>query len=53
MTVKVLESLKTEANFALFWINVNSKRRNLGVMEPSLPRKRKRPVRYEVGNAEA
>ena len=22
-------------------------------MEPSLPRKRKRPVRYEVGNAEA
>ena len=33
--------------------NVNLKRRNLDVMEPSLPRKCKRPPCYEVGNAEA
>ena len=52
-TVKVLESLRTEANFTLFWSNVNLKRKDLDVMEPSLPRKRKRPARYEVGNAEA
>ena len=29
------------------------KRKDLDVMQPSLPRKRKRPARYEVGNAEA
>ena len=44
-----LESLRNEANFTLFWSNVNLKRRNLDVMEPSLPRKRKRPVHYEAG----
>ena len=49
----VLESLRTEANFTLFWSNVNLKRRDLDVMQPSLPRKRKRPARYYVGNAEA
>ena len=53
MTVKVLEALRTEANFTLFWSNVNLKRRDLDVMQPSLPRKRKRPARYEVGNGEA
>ena len=53
MTVKVLESLRTEANFTLFWSNVNLTRKDLDLMEPSLPRKRKRPARYEVGNAEA
>ena len=53
MTVKVLESLRTEANFTLSWSNVKLKSRNLDVMEPSLSRKHKRPVRYEVGNTEA
>ena len=53
MTVKVLESLRTEANFTLFWSNVNLKRRDSDVMQPSLPRKCKTPARYEVGNAEA
>ena len=37
----------------LFWSNINLKRRDLDVMEPSLPRKCKRPPHYEVGNAEA
>ena len=53
MTVKFLDSLRTEAKFTLFWSNVNLKMRDLDVMEPSLPRKHKRPPRYEVGNAEA
>ena len=51
-TFIVLESLRNEANFTLFWSNVNLKRWNLNVMEPSLPRKRKRPAHYEVGNAD-
>ena len=54
ITVKVLESLRTETNFTLFWSNiVNLQRRNLDVMEPSFPRKHKRPAYYEVRNAEA
>ena len=53
MIVKVLESPRTEANFTLFWSNVNLKRKDLDVMQPSLPRKRKRPACFEVGNAEA
>ena len=53
MTVKFLDSLRTEAMFTLFWSNVNLKRRDLDVMESSLSRKCKRPPRYEVGNAEA
>ena len=53
LRVKVLGSLRTDGNFTPFWSNVNLKRRNLDVMEPSLPRKRKRPTRYDVGDAEA
>ena len=53
MNVKVLESLRTEASFTLFWSNVNLKRRHLDVLQRSLPRKRKRPARYEVRNVEA
>ena len=37
----------------LFWSDVDLKRRDLDVMEPSLPRKRRRPPRYEVGNVKA
>ena len=44
---------RNEANFTLFWSNVNLKRMDLDVMQPSLPRKRKKPACYEVGNAEA
>ena len=44
MIVKVLESLTTEANFA---------EEKFGGNGASSPRKRNRPVRYEVGNAGA
>ena len=53
LTFIVFESLRNEANFTLFWSNVNLKRRNLDAMEPSLPGKRKRAAHYEAGNAEA
>ena len=38
-------------NFALFWSKVTKKATQLNIDEPALPRKRKRTVRYESGNA--
>ena len=52
MTVKTLESLREEEMFKLFWTNTLRKSRELSVNEPELPRKRKTPRRYEVGESE-
>ena len=38
--------------FKLFWTNTLRKSRELSVNEPELPRKRKTPRRYEVGESE-
>ena len=38
---------------SLFWELVNSKSQKLTVDPPSIPRQRKRPLRYEYGNAPA
>ena len=42
---------KKTDNFALFWSKVTKKATQLNIDEPALPRKRKRTVRYESGNA--
>ena len=51
MTVTCLKTLLTDDNFALFWSKVTKKATQLNIDEPALPRKRKRTVRYESGNA--
>ena len=51
MTVTCLKTLRTDDNFALFWSKVTKKATQLNIDEPALPRKRKRTVRYESGNA--
>ena len=51
MTVRCLKTLRTDNNFALFWSKVTKKANQLNIDEPALPRKRKRTVRYESGNA--
>ena len=52
MTVKTLQSLRTDNNFDLFWTKAETVRQKLDVNEPELPRKRKRPRRFEDKNAE-
>jgi hypothetical protein len=44
--------MRTEENFNLFYQRVESFRKEIGGEEPSLPRKRRRPHRYESGDAE-
>ena len=51
MTVRCLKTLRTDNNFAFFWSKVTKKANQLNTDEPALPRKRKRTVRYENGNA--
>ena len=51
MTVRCLKTLRTDNNFALFLSKVTKKANQLNIDEPALPRKRKRTVRYESGNA--
>ena len=51
MTVTCLKTLRTDDNFALFGSKVTKKATQLNIDEPALPRKRKRTVRYESGNA--
>jgi len=52
LTVKTLQSIRTEVNFDLFWEKVELERKQLGVGDPCLPRKRTRPRRLETGSSE-
>ena len=53
MTVKTLQSVRSEKNFKLFWQKVTRLSESVDICEPQLPRPRKRPRRFEVGEAEA
>ena len=53
MTKKTLIGLRTEEKFDLFWERVNRMSQDVEVSDPALPRKRKAPRRYEVGEAPA
>ena len=46
-------SLRNAAHYDLFWQKVVAMAKENNVEDPKLPRNRKRPVRYEDGNAEA
>ncbi len=51
MTVKTLQTMRSDEQFDLFWANVNKKTAALEIPEPTLPRKRKHPARYQIGDA--
>lgn len=55
LTVKTLLSSRSEEKFACFWKYINhlAIAKDLEVDDPKLPRRRKRPKRYESGLAEA
>ena len=53
LTVKTLETLRTDDNFDLFWQKVVMTKEQVDVDEPQLPRRRKLPRRFEQGNAPA
>ncbi len=52
MTVRTLQSIRSDENFLLFWKSINQKAKDHGIDEPVLPRRRKRPRRYEDGASE-
>ena len=52
MTIITLESIRSDNNFRLFWRRVTDLAEDLDVNNPTLPRQRKRPRRYETGFSE-
>ena len=53
LTLRTLQSLRSDDMFDLFWKKVTAAAEKLNLEPPSLPRQRKRPKRYESGLAEA
>ena len=53
LTVKTLETLRTDDNFDMFWQKVVMTKEQVNVNKPRLPRRRKLPRRFEQGNAPA
>ena len=52
MTIRTLQSIRSDENFQLFWSLINQKASSLDIDEPVLPRQRKRPRQYEDGASE-
>ena len=50
MTTKTLQSMRSEM-FKLFWQKIVMQANALDIEEPTLPRVRKAPRRYEVGSS--
>ena len=53
MTNRTLQSLRTDENFSCFWKKVITSAETLEVGEPCLPRRRKVPKRFEIGNVQS
>ena len=53
MTVKAIQSIRSDAEYDLFWEKVTKKASELDIGDATLPRKRKVPRRYDSGHAEA
>ena len=50
MTIKTLELLRNDNSFRLFWDTTQTHMKDLDVNKPILPRKRKAPKHYEIGD---
>ena len=53
ITVKTLQSLRSDNMFELFWNKVTMTAKNHDLNSPTLPRRRKTPKRFETGTAAA
>ena len=53
MTIKTLQSMRSDEAFKLFFGLVERVRESTGTDKPILPRKRKAPSRFEIGHGEA
>ena len=51
MTLKMLEKIRHDTDFQLFWLKATKIANELGIEEPQPPRRRKAPCRFEAGNA--
>lgn len=49
VTIVTLQSIRSESSFDLFWQYIESRRSVVDVSPPELPRRRKVPRQYEVG----
>lgn len=52
MTVTTLQKLRNQDSFDLFWNKLNDSASKADVNEPSLPRRRKAPKRFQIGHGE-
>ena len=52
VNLKALQKIQSEESYDLFWKYVDLRRSSLDVSDPSLPRKRKVPRGFEIGEAE-
>ena len=50
-TVQAISQMRTDNCFALFWEKITKNSKAVSVEEPCLPRRRRVPTRYELGNA--
>ena len=51
LTISVLQKMRTDEQFALFYQRVIQEQTRFGVADPCLPRKRRAPQRFEVGSS--
>ncbi len=52
MTVKTLQKMRTDDMFKLFFLHVDNLCERTNTEEPFLPRKRRTPVHFEVGEGD-
>ncbi len=52
LVVEILKGLRNDTSFYTFWEKVVHIRESMGLNEPSLPRKRKTPARFQVGDGD-
>ncbi len=52
MTLEVIKRLRNEESFDLFWMKVEKFSEENGIEKPSLPRRRKCPMRFDDGESE-
>ena len=51
VTVSGLKDLRSDSKFSEYWAEVTGKASDLGIAEPTLPRKRKRPRRFDEASS--
>ena len=51
-TIQTLEIMRADLDWRLFWMYVCEETKKTSLPLPSTPRKRDRPARYQLGNAE-